>query len=172
MHYGCFVVIMKRINLNPANKEMHMISDTATRVHEHTAAHLNARIQQETQNRVAAFKSKDKTALIDQRLAELDREWDVERILQTNFAAITLVSLALATKVDKRWFILATAVPAFMVQHALQGWCPPLALLRRLGVRTSKEINEERFALKALRGDFQERIGSRESDELSRVYAS
>ena len=149
-----------------------MISNTATRVHEHTAAHLNERIQQETQNRVAAFKNKDRTALIDQRLAELDREWDVERLLQTNFAAISLVALALATKVDKRWFILATAVPAFMVQHALQGWCPPLALFRRLGVRTAKEINEERFALMALRGDFAAKLNSREPEELSKVYAS
>ena len=41
-----------------------------------------------------------------------------------------------------------------MIQHALQGWCPPLAVLRRLGFRTAKEINEERFALAALRGDF------------------
>jgi hypothetical protein len=42
----------------------------------------------------------------------------------------------------------------FLLQHAVQGWCPPLPLLRRLGVRTADEINEERYALKALRGDF------------------
>jgi hypothetical protein len=36
----------------------------------------------------------------------------------------------------------------------LQGWCPPLPILRSLGVRTADEINEERYALKALRGDF------------------
>jgi hypothetical protein len=40
------------------------------------------------------------------------------------------------------------------MQHALQGWCPPVPLLRRLGFRTSFEIEEERQALKALRGDF------------------
>jgi hypothetical protein len=40
------------------------------------------------------------------------------------------------------------------MQHALQGWCPPLPLLRRLGVRTQQEIERERYALKALRGDF------------------
>ena len=149
-----------------------MINDTATRVPQHTAAHLNDRIQQEFRDRIAAFKSNDRTALIDQRLAELDREWDVERILQTNFAILSLVGLGLATRVDKRWFALAAAVPAFMVQHALQGWCPPLALLRRLGVRTAKEISEERFALKSLRGDFVDRTNTREPDELSKVYAS
>jgi hypothetical protein len=43
---------------------------------------------------------------------------------------------------------------AFLVQHAVQGWCPPLVVLRRRGVRTRREIEEERYALKALRGDF------------------
>ena len=45
-------------------------------------------------------------------------------------------------------------VGAFLLQHALQGWCPPLPLLRQLGVRTAEEINEERTALKTIRGDF------------------
>jgi hypothetical protein len=43
---------------------------------------------------------------------------------------------------------------AFFAQHALQGWCPPVPVMRRLGVRTAREIERERYALKALRGDF------------------
>jgi hypothetical protein len=34
-----------------------------------------------------------------------------------------------------------------------QGWCPPLTVFRRLGVRTRREIDLERYAIKALRGD-------------------
>jgi hypothetical protein len=137
-----------------------MIPDTATRVEQHTAAPLNERIRRETQERIDAFRSDDRYALITQRLEELDSEWDVERMLQTNFAVLSLVGLALATKVNKGWFALALGVPAFMIQHSLQGWCPPLAVLRRLGFRTSKEIAEERFALKSLRGDFKDISGS------------
>jgi hypothetical protein len=131
-----------------------MIPDTALRVPQHTAPHVNLRIREELESRISAYRASDRTALINKRLEELDREWDVERVLQTNFAIFSMIGLGLATKVDKRWFSLATAVPAFMVQHALQGWCPPLAVLRRLGFRTAREINEERFALKSLRGDF------------------
>jgi hypothetical protein len=40
------------------------------------------------------------------------------------------------------------------LQHAVQGWCPPIPVLRRFGFRTADEINRERYALKALRGDF------------------
>jgi len=52
------------------------------------------------------------------------------------------------------WLILPAAVTAFLFQHAIQGWCPPVPILRRLGFRTSDEINKERYALKAVRGDF------------------
>ena len=45
-------------------------------------------------------------------------------------------------------------VGGFLLQHAVQGWCPPVPVFRRLGVRTQTEIDEERYALKALRGDF------------------
>ena len=47
-------------------------------------------------------------------------------------------------------------VTLFLFQHAIQGWCPPVPILRRLGFRTSYEIEEERVALKVLRGDFNE----------------
>ena len=131
-----------------------MFSSTATQVARHTSPHLNAQIEHEAHERIAEYKNRDNHALITRRLDELEREWDIERLLQTNFATLSLVGLALMLKSDKRWLVLAAGVPAFMIQHALQGWCPPLPLLRRLGVRTAREIADERFALKALRGDF------------------
>ncbi|GAB3537783.1 hypothetical protein GCM10027343_01810 [Noviherbaspirillum agri] len=149
-----------------------MIPDTAMRVAHHTAPHVNERIQQKAQERISAYGSGDRAAVISYRLGELGREWDVERTLQTNFAVFSMIGLALATSVNKRWYAMAGGVPAFMVQHALQGWCPPLAALRRFGFRTSKEINEERFALKAMRGDFDEAARSRDVDAILRAVRS
>lgn len=143
-----------------------MFAATATQVSGQTSAHLNEQIRHETQERVAEYERNDRNALITRRLKELEHEWDVERTLQTNFATLSLVALALAFKSDKRWLILAAGVPAFMVQHALQGWCPPLPVLRRLGVRTAREIADERFALKSLRGDFDEVDRSKEADAI------
>jgi hypothetical protein len=34
-----------------------------------------------------------------------------------------------------------------VLQHAMQGWCPPVPLLRRLGIRTRNEIDREKYAL-------------------------
>jgi len=41
-----------------------------------------------------------------------------------------------------------------LLMHATQGWCPPVPVLRRFGVRTRHEIDAEKYALKILRGDF------------------
>jgi hypothetical protein len=76
--------------------------------------------------------------------------------LEANAATISLIGVVLGTVVDRRWFVLPAIVGAFLLQHALQGWCPPLPVLRRLGIRTSTEIDYERYALKALRGDFKD----------------
>jgi hypothetical protein len=91
---------------------------------------------------------------ITQRIRQLDREWDVERILEANSATLSIVGSVLGALVSRRWLLLSTIVPAFLLQHALQSWCPPLAVIRRMGVRTRKEIDIEKIALKALRGDF------------------
>ncbi len=56
----------------------------------------------------------------------------------------------------RKWLLLPFGVAAFLLQHALQGWCPPVDIFRRLGIRTTREINDERVALKVLRGDFDE----------------
>lgn len=149
-----------------------MISDTATSVAQNSAPQANAKIQHDMEQRLAAFQSDDKRALITSRLQQMNGEWDVERTLQTNFATLSLVGLALATQLNRKWHVLASGVPAFMVQHALQGWCPPLPVLRKLGVRSAREISNERFALKAMRGDFDEAAQSHSVDALIKAVKS
>lgn len=95
-------------------------------------------------------------AAIDARIEELDREWDIERTLEMNAAAFALTGTILGALVNRKWLVLPAVVAAFLAQHAVQGWCPPLAILRRMGIRTRPEIDREKYALKALRGDFKE----------------
>ena len=130
-----------------------MLPATTVRVADQTPFHINQRIRRATDNRVARYAAEGPDA-VRRRLTELDYEWDMERTLEANAAAVSLVGLSLGAVVDRRWFILPALVSFFLLQHALQGWCPPVSLFRRLGVRTSTEIEHERYALKALRGDF------------------
>lgn len=130
-----------------------MVSQPARdRVARATAAHVNEKINRDTDRNIAYFAANPDQ--IEQRLRELDDEWDVERCLETGAASLMLFSTLRGLMGRSRWFLLSVAVPAFLLQHAIQGWCPPLEVFRRLGVRTRTEIDQERYALKALRGDF------------------
>ena len=126
---------------------------TTHRVELHTSPKLNEAIRQRADAEIVRLEGAP-AAEIDQRLQALDAEWDVERLLQTNASVFVLVGLALATTVSWKFLLLPAGVFGFFAQHALQGWCPPIPVFRRLGVRTQREIERERYALKALRGDF------------------
>jgi len=108
-------------------------------------------------------------AAIRRRLDELDEEWDVERMLEANASTVSLIGLSLGFAVDRRWFLLPVAVAGFLFQHAVQGWCPPLPILRSLGFRTQSEIDHERYALKALRGDFRSVPTSSRGEDAAQV---
>lgn len=45
-----------------------------------------------------------------------------------------LISLALGTWVHPGWYLFTAFVGANLFQSSLTGWCPMMALLRRLGV--------------------------------------
>src|SRR5438034_8984939 len=130
-----------------------MLPSTVERVPLHTAEGINQQIRHQTEQNVARYAAAGPEA-INRRLAELDREWDIERTLEANAASVSLIGLALGATVDRRFFILPGLVAGFLLQHAVQGWCPPIMFFRRRGFRTAAEIDQERYALKALRGDF------------------
>jgi hypothetical protein len=131
-----------------------MISNSVQRVPAHTAPSVNECIRRRTAASIAYHAQHPE--YINDRLAELDAEWDVERMLETMASTLSLVGLIGFAAGRRRWLILPLAVQSFFLQHAVQGWCPPLPVLRRLGFRTMAEIDQERYALKALRGDFVE----------------
>jgi hypothetical protein len=134
-----------------------LLPATEDRVPQNTRSTVNDRIQGRTLHDVSRFVGAD-PFFIDERIRELEREWDVERMLEANAAGVTLVGVALGFTVDRRYFLLPGLVGVFLLQHALQGWCPPLPLFRRVGIRTAREIQDEIVALRILRGDFLERV--------------
>lgn len=128
-----------------------MIAKNATRVSQHTAPEVNERIESRARRRIARYASAPPEEL-SERLDELDREWDIERALETQASSLMLAGVALAALKDRRWLALPAVVSAFLLQHAVQGWCPPVPALRRLGFRTAREIEDERKALLDLIG--------------------
>lgn len=101
---------------------------TKSRVPDHTSAVTNDRIRGETRKKVEYYLANPQE--IDQRLNKLNEEWDIERTLEVNSSLVSLFGLAMGFAVNKRWFLLPFAVQSFFLQHAVQGWCPPLPVLR------------------------------------------
>jgi hypothetical protein len=128
------------------------IAPSATRVERAGPDAATDRVRRQTAANLAYYARHHEA--IDVRLAELEREWDIERALQANAAALTLASTLLAKAGYRAAGWLPALVGGFLLQHALQGWCPPMPVLRRMGFRTAREIAVERAALQALRGDF------------------
>jgi len=147
-----------------------VVPATTERVARHTAEEINERISRQTEANVAYF-AQGEPGLIRQRFCELDREWDIERVLEVNAATVALTGLILGRLVNRRWFLLPAVVAGFLLQHAVQGWCPPVSVFRRLGIRTQTEIEEERYALKALRGDFKKIQGNGEDKAAEALMA-
>ncbi len=131
---------------------MTALPTTKDRVPRHTADSVNARLSAEMEARVRLLAAHPDR--ITQRIAALEAEWDIERAIEANAATLALIGVALGFFAHPYWLVLPALVMMFLLQHALQGWCPPLPVLRRAGVRTAQEIDQERYALKAMRGDF------------------
>jgi len=124
---------------------------SSSRVAEHTAFDVTQKLTQAFRRSLTWYAQRPSE--IPRRLKELDREWDVERVLATGSSCLSLLGLALGISRRRRWLALPAIVQSFYLQHTLQGWCPPLPLLRRAGFRTPNEIEREKAALKEILRD-------------------
>jgi len=85
-----------------------------------------------------------------------------------NASTLAFMGLVLGVTRNRKWLFIPGVVLPFLFQHAVQGWCPPLPIMRRLGVRSRQEIDREKYALKALRGDFANIQGPMQAEEAAR----
>lgn len=132
------------------------------RIRANTPPEINQAIDTEIAAMVRFYASKTDYE-IGKRIEELDKEWDIGRIMEIRASTISLIGIILGLKRSKIWLILPTIASTFLLQYAVQGWCPPVSILRRFGFRTRQEIDLEKYALKALRGDF-DKIAPQESN--------
>lgn len=129
------------------------------RVERNTSAGLNQRFEAQLEESIGRCARAGPDA-IGRRLAELDREWDIERVIELEAPATIALGIGLGSAVDRRWYALSAFAAAMVLLHNVQGWYPLLPLLRRLGVRTQQEIERERLALRALLGEHQDWQGA------------
>ena len=105
----------------------------------------NRHIDEDTRDSISRTVAGGRGA-IEQRLNELQHEWNVDRALVLNFSALVLAQL-IAARRDRRWLWGPIIQTSFLVMHTTMGWCPPVLWFRPLGFRTRFEIQGEREAL-------------------------
>ena len=140
--------------------QTHAIQKTAfngDRVREHTAQRVTERIDRIAEADIAAALAAGPDAAA-RRLAKLDYEWDIDRALMVTFALAGAASLSTGLvrfarsapffRRQKGFLYLFGAQLGFLLLHGTLGWCPPAAVLRRLGLRTQREIEAERRQLR------------------------
>jgi DNA-binding transcriptional ArsR family regulator len=135
--------------------EVRLSHTGADHVRESTSDETNERLDRAMRERVRECARIGPEA-VSRRIEELEREWDIESYLAMNASALAATGVLRGAVHSRRWLVAPAVVLPFLFQHAVQGWCPPVPLFRRLGVRTRREIEQERYALKAVRGDFDE----------------
>jgi hypothetical protein len=91
---------------------------------------------------------------ITDRLNEIENEWSAGRMTKVTLGVVILIGLALAATVSVWWLILPSVGALFLLQYLLTRTSWLGAAFHELGLRTGTQIAQEKFALKALRGDF------------------
>lgn len=91
---------------------------------------------------------------IDYRLFELDQELDVETYMQMQTSALSISGVILSLTNGKKWLLLPLLSSVIQLANLFKKEELYKLISTRLNIRTRDEIEKEKYALKAIRGDF------------------
>lgn len=139
-------------------------TDKMDLVRANTSAEINRRIDRFTEDNIRHYATQPEK-VITKRINKLDQEWDVQKLVQAIDSGVGLGSIFLGVLGSKKWWFITMLAAASSGVHAVKGWSPCAIVLRRMLFRTRQEIDREKYALKALRGDFQE-LSTHEANKI------
>lgn len=128
-----------------------MISDTNSASSTQNSDLMDAKIEE-----TIRFYATQSPEAISRRLEELDRERDLDQTMALAASGVGLGTLLFSFIGGRKWLLLTATVLGFWLKHSMDGTSPAVPLLRKRGVRTRSEIDREKYALKILRGDFEQ----------------
>lgn len=130
-----------------------MVPATTKQMILNPAPHVHEVIRERPYEDLARYASAA-PGVLEQRLRELDHEWDVDRVTAITFGLVLLGTGLLTWFAGAGWVVLSGIIALCLLLHGLCGWTPALPLIRSLGYRNPWEIAHERSALRMIRGDF------------------
>ncbi len=141
-----------------------ILPSTTQRVATYTNPDVNEMIRNNTIDNLASLEDAEEEALT-RRIQNLNNEWDMERFVEARAALCVMTTSLFGLSKNKYWSFLTMVAGTFLLQHALIGWCPTAPIMRKMGIRTAEEINQEKMALKMLRKDFAH-VKAKDAEEL------
>jgi hypothetical protein len=109
---------------------------------------------------------------IEDRLAELEREWSAGRVTKAVIGVLLVAGLALTAIANPWWLIMPAIGGLFLLQYLFSRSSWLGRVFQEMGFRTSSEIDQEKMALKVLRGDFRSLptvLDVEKRDDISRL---
>jgi hypothetical protein len=107
------------------------------------------------EKRLACLADAGPQAITD-RLNELEDEWSAGRMTKAGLGVLVIAGLVLAALFGAWWLILPGLGGLFLAQYLFSRVSWIGVLFREMGFRSGAEIDQEKFALKILRGDFRQ----------------
>ena len=115
------------------------------------AARCNSQVSLE--KRLACLADAGPDAITD-RLAQLDREWSAGRMTKATIGVLIVAGLGLTALAGPWWLVLPAIGGFFLLQYLFSRTSWLGATFREMGFRSGGDIDQEKFALRVLRGDF------------------
>ena len=109
---------------------------------------------------------------IEDRLAELESEWSAGRVTKAVIGILLVAGLALTALLNPWWLIMPAIGGLFLLQYVFSRTSWLGKVFQEVGFRTSSEIDQEKMALKVLRGDFRSLptvLDVEKRDDISRL---
>lgn len=109
---------------------------------------------------------------IEDRLEELEGEWSAGRVTKVVIGVLLIAGFALTALLNPWWLILPAIGGLFLLQYCFSRTSWLGKVFQEMGFRTSSEIDQEKMALKVLRGDFRSLptvLDVEKRDDISRL---
>jgi hypothetical protein len=91
---------------------------------------------------------------INDRLDQLECEWSSGRMTKATVGVLIVIGLLMTAAFGAWWLLLPAIGGLFLLQYLFMRTSWLGALFRELGFRSGADIDQEKFALRTLRGDF------------------
>lgn len=111
------------------------------------------REHEKLEQRLACLADSGVPAITD-RLDQLDREWSSGRMTKATVGVLIVVGLLMTAAFGAWWLILPAIGGVFLLQYLFTNMSWLGAMFREMGFRSGADIDQEKFALRTLRGDF------------------